>query len=44
MMAPRHRRPGRRPPLATITKTDDQFTYFMGASRAKQTLAVPRKG
>jgi len=27
-------------PFATITKTDDQYTYFMGASRAKQLLAV----
>lgn len=27
-------------PFASITKTDDQYTYFMGASRAKQLLAV----
>jgi hypothetical protein len=27
-------------PFATITKVDDQYTYFMGASRAKQLLAV----
>lgn len=27
-------------PFGSITKTDDQYTYFMGASRAKQLLAV----
>jgi hypothetical protein len=27
-------------PFATITMIDDQYTYFMGASRAKQLLAV----
>jgi len=27
-------------PFQSITKTDDQYTYFMGASRAKQLLAV----
>jgi hypothetical protein len=27
-------------PLGSITKTDDQYTCFMGASRVKQLLAV----
>ncbi len=27
-------------PFASLTRGDDQYTYFMGASRAKQLLAV----
>ena len=27
-------------PFASLTRIDDQYTYFMGASRAKQLLAV----
>lgn len=27
-------------PFGSIAKTDDQYTYFMGASRAKQMLAI----